>query len=1544
MTRAEIAQKLIAIWEEILNQKQLSKTADFFELGGTSLLATQLISRIYHHFNVELILSSIFEYRTPVQLAEIITEKQKKDRFSIEPIPQHSHYGLSHAQRRLWIIHEILTDKRVYNIARAYSIKGPLDLSALESSVDFLVKRHEILRTFFKSVNGDPRQFIANASVINLQQIDLSNHPNAEEKINIVKEAEANHSFDLTAAPLFRFKLLKVSDQLHYLLLTIHHIIADGMSINLIFKEIWSYYSVFKTGHLPNPKPLSFQFKDYAHHHYKRVDSPVMEPHRQYWIRKLRNAQQLDLPCDFVRPNIQEYEGGRVRRKIPSSLTEGLQAYSLSIGSSMYMTLIAAVHVLLHKYTGNHQISTGIPVNNRNTLELEDQIGFYINTLVLNSRLDEISAFTPFVLDIKQLVLEAHEHKQYPFDKLVNDLVTERDTSRHPLFDVLVTMNEEGILAGSHLKEVPDELMFEEIKSGYELSKFDLLFGFTSTQKELIFTLKYNRSLFRESTATRMFEHFEQLLKTVIEDPNKSIGDVNIHLPSETTSILKHLSRKKTTDYPNLLTLWKDRVQHSAQAIAIQHPGGSMSYQDLDLRSEKISQALMHLGVGAEVIVAIYMERTIELPLAVLSILKAGGAWLPLNPSDPIDRNRYILNDARPKLIICNSDQCSELDSVDIRTTNIHELEELSRTVKSSIQHKSRSENQLMYVIYTSGSTGQPKGVLLEDRTLNNLINWQINQKSFGTELSTLQHSTQNFDVYYQELLSSLMSGGKLHLMPTDVSQNPAKVLQFMTEHGIERIFLPYAALQLLSEVQAQMNIALIKLKEIITAGEKLIITESIRRFMQGLEKPTLVNQYGPSEAHVVSSFVLEGDPSNWPKEPVIGQPISRTDMYVAQGQMAYPQLLGLAGELYLGGIAIARGYLNQPALTKEKFVELELDSGKPPMHMYKTGDLACLQDDGNFQFKGRLDNQIKIKGYRVEPGEIEATMSTVEGIRQAIVLPIRNQTNTQSLVAWYQTKVSGEPSSQVLKTFLQKRLPDYMVPTQLIEIDQFPVLANGKIALKKLVLPGMDQANSKTSENPSNFNADERQLIRIWEETLQVSPIGIHDNFFDLGGYSLLLVQLLWRIQQEMGLVVSMADLWQNPSISGILELKKNQGAQTEIEWVSIEKELQLGIEVDELHTSNGSHDFKNVLLTGATGFIGAFLLHDLLRKTHAKVYCLVRNKNEISGKERLLNNLERYGLMEQSDMQRVVAIDGDLSLPKLGMNAEDYAQLSKQVDQIYHNGAYVNFTSPYDQSKIPNVGGTRELIKLATLHRSKPIHYISTLGVFSNPDQAYDENVNIKDQKHSIVNGYAASKWVSEQLLLEARKIGLPSNIYRLGRITGSQQNGLSNEQDFFHRLLLSVLKEACYWNELSNIEIDLTPVDFVSNSIVSLSQHKNLNQQFHLINKEKITYESLFNLMARYFKMEITALPYDQWISRLESSAMEVDQSPHYLILPVLKDPNYLAKIRTEGKKKVTSRKTFEKLSQMDVPLPQRYQELIPLYFGHLSKLLSKEQLID
>jgi amino acid adenylation domain-containing protein len=1129
---------LCGIWASVLRVSRVGINENFFELGGHSLMATQLVSRVREAFAVELPLRELFARPTVASLAEQVEVALRGGLGVIAPplarVSREQELPLSHAQQRLWFLDQLEPGSATYNLPGAVRLQGQLDVEVLERTLDEVVRRHEVLRTTFVAVNGEPVQVIAPASQLRLPVLDLSELPEEqrEREARLAAQAEAARPFDLSAGPLLRVQLLRLGAEDHLVLFTVHHIISDGWSTGILVREVAALYEAYVAGRESPLPELEIQYADYAVWQREWLQGEVLEQQLAYWRQQLEELPVLQLPADRPRPLAPSHQGRTINFNLPAELTAELKRLSNTEGVTLYMTLLAAFKILLWRYSGQRDLVVGTPIAGRNQLATEGLIGFFVNTLVLHTEIRVEENFRALLTRVREIALGAYAHQDVPFEKLVEELHADRQMSATPLFQVMFVFLNVPMdaleLAGLTLRNF-------EIEN--KLSTFDLTLSAYESGPELAFGFEYNTDLFDETTIVRMGAHLQLLLERIVAEPEQQLSALSLLSAAEEHQLLREWN-ETSTEYPRDLCvhqLFEAQVLRTPENVAVSgDDDDELTYAELNRRANQLAHYLKQLGVGPETRVAILMERSLEMMVSVWAVLKAGGAYVPLDRHYPEELLRWIVSDSQSTLLLTHQRLGDSLPALEARVLCVDsEAETIAQQEECNPEFSMDVEN-LAYLIYTSGSTGQPKAVAVAHRSLVNYVTYAQGELGLTANDRMLQFASLSFDTSAEEIFPTLTTGARLVLRASELP-GAAAFIKMCAEREITVLDLPTAYWNELATNTTRADWeAAAKLRVVIIGGEKAR-PETVQQFRERVgPQVVLKNGYGPTETTIVATFAelvssADGVPDN--REVAIGRPINNATVYVLDQQMQLVPI-GVVGELYVGGAGVARGYLNRPHLTAARFVPNPF-SAELGARLYRTGDLARYRADGQLEFLGRADSQVKVRGFRIELGEIETVLRAHPAVREAIVIATEVAPDDKRLVAYVVTAQSGASGTE-LREYLRRRLPEYMVPVTFVKVAEFPMTASGKIDWRALPAPdGIDLEQAYQAPRTQT----EELLSGLFARVLRVPRVGVHDNFFELGGHSLLATQLVSRVREAFAVELPLRELFVRPTVAGLAE-----------------------------------------------------------------------------------------------------------------------------------------------------------------------------------------------------------------------------------------------------------------------------------------------------------------------------------------------------------------------------------------------------------------------
>ncbi len=1119
--QGELEQALAQVWAEVLQVERVGRHDHFFELGGHSLLAMRMVSQVRQRLGVELALSDLFANAELAAVAEVLSRSGRSTLPDIVPAPRDQALPLSFAQQRLWFLSQMEGANTAYNIPIALRLRGRLDEDALQRSLARIVARHETLRSRFAQFNDEAEVLIAPVdSGLPLQAEDLRRHPQAEDALLALIEGEASAPFDLEGDPLIRGRLVRMADDHHVLLLTLHHIVTDGWSMGVLTRELMALYQAFSHGE-PDPlPPLALQYTDYAVWQRRWLSGEVLQRQSDYWRQTLSGAPALlALPTDRPRPAQQDYAGRQIEITLDERLTAGLNALCQRHGVTLYMALTGAWAMLMARLSGQADVVIGSPVANRGRAEIEDLIGMFVNTLALRIDTSGELSTEALLAQVKARTLEAQAHQDLPFEQVVDIVKPERSLAHSPLFQTLFSWESRQ---GERL--VLDNLALEGVAEPSHFAKFDLSLTLREAQGELRGTLECATALFDEATVVRYFGYLQRLLQAMASDDHAVLEQVPMLAEDERQALLFDLNATDV-DYDLQQTihgLFEAQALRTPQAVAVKSGDRSLSYAELNRQANRLARHLRGLGVGPDARVGICVERSPEMVVGLLAILKAGGGYVPLDPAYPAERLAYMLDDSAPLAVLVHGATRSVLGESAAQVVDLDEAVWASQPA-DNLSAQGLTPQHMAYVIYTSGSTGQPKGVINEHSGVVNRLLWMQDAYRLSAEDTVLQKTPFSFDVSVWEFFWPLMTGARLVMARPEGHKDPQYLSDII---AAERVTTLHFVPSMLDVFLAHGDTARCAgLRQVMCSGEALP-GSLVRRFKRQLPGIGLHNLYGPTEAAVdVTAWDCAGPLDTTPDNTPIGKPIANTRMYILDGQRQ-PVPLGVVGELYIGGVQVARGYLNRAPLSAERFLE---DPFRPQGRMYRTGDVARWLADGNIEYLGRNDDQVKIRGLRIELGEIQSRLSALDGVQEAAVLAREDVPGDKRLVAYY---TGTAQSVEDLRTRLLEHLPDYMVPALFVHLNAWPLSPNGKLDRK--ALPAPDQAAASVRQYEAPVGETEITLAQLWCELLNVERVGRHDHFFELGGHSLLAVNLVARMRRA-GLTADVRVLFNQPTLAAL-------------------------------------------------------------------------------------------------------------------------------------------------------------------------------------------------------------------------------------------------------------------------------------------------------------------------------------------------------------------------------------------------------------------------
>ncbi|MBC9795254.1 amino acid adenylation domain-containing protein [Sinomicrobium weinanense] len=1124
-----VEKELDKIWQEVLQRDKIGRKASFFEMGGTSLKATQLVARIYKIFGMTLSIRDVFQHPVLGELALLIGTGEKENGKDIPPIGKQSEYEVSDGQRRLWVLTQFEGDISAYNMPGIFHFRGRLNKEALRRSFNSAIERHEILRTTFSAGDGHLKQYVhtAEEAGFDLEYTDLRKEDDPRGAAREIADKEALADFDLQSGPLLRARLLQLSEDAYTLVFNMHHIISDGWSVEVLIRDILAAYKAFCSGETYKVEPLRIQYKDYAAWQRMELQGEALEKHRRYWLTKLQGKLPvLELPADNPRPAVKTYNGASFEHTFNNARTREVEAWASLNGASLHMAILTAIYALFYRYTGQNDIILGTPSAGRIHKDLENQIGFYVNLLALRTTFEGADRFKDLLEKVKETTLGAYEHQVYPFDRLVEDVGVARELSRSPLFDVAVILHNTGL--EHETVRLPEGLEVQRSEPGVTVSKYDMQLNFYRLEEGLYLNLEYNTDIFEEARMARMAGHLEKMMKNMVADETAAIASVD-YLDKAEKEQLVYDWNNTLTPFPEDKTmhrLFEERAAVIPDHIAVVQGEDTLTYGQLNARANRLARFLLDRGVSNGDNIAIMTDRNVSMIVGMFGILKAGGAYVPIDPSYPADRQLYICDNSKVKVLL--SDRYYEVME-ELSDDILHILMEPGcfDTYEATDLDLPKSVTDLAYTIYTSGSTGRPKGVMIEHRSAVNLITWVNNTYDIGYDDRQLFITSMCFDLSVYDIFGTLAAGGAVIMATQEEVRDVHLLKKMMQEHRITFWdSVPTTMNHLITGLEdAGENYLQHDLKVVFMSGDWIPVDlpDRIRKFFP---ETRVISLGGATEGTVWSNFYpVEGKHRHWSSIPY-GRPLANNFFYILD-EYLNPVPQGVRGELFIGGIGVARGYANDPEKTANAFVKDPFRKELGGM-MYRTGDLGCMSPDWQMEFLGRKDHQVKIRGFRVEIGEVNTTLAGHSEVKEAVVVA-KGERNNIFLTAYYTAK--SDIGATDLRKYMGGFLPDYMIPSYFVQMDNLPLNANGKIDYK--ALPEPELSGMREDDYKAPVTATEKKLGAIWKAILQVDNPGTDDDFFSIGGHSLTAMRVLSWIHRKFGVQLDLRTMFIHPTIS---------------------------------------------------------------------------------------------------------------------------------------------------------------------------------------------------------------------------------------------------------------------------------------------------------------------------------------------------------------------------------------------------------------------------
>lgn len=1440
------------IFEKLLKTKINNIEENIFNLGIDSLLCIQATSLIYEKFNIRITIKDIFNNPSISLLANFI-DKKSNIQFDILKIKEQEYYHTSSAQKRIYYASKLSDfNSTVYNISGGIEFFETLDFEKIKYCFNVIVQRYESFRTYFEIIDGEIYQKILPSINLNITKTYCNVN-----NINLEFE-KFNTAFDLSKAPLLKIQVLFLNNGHTMIFISMHHIISDGTSMQILLQD---FYKLYNNQELD---PKKFTYKDFINYEQYYSGSYNYANSKDFWLNEFsEEIPILNLPTDFLRPSQFTYLGAKYQTTIPEDLTKQILKVSKENQVTPYMFLLACYYILLYKYTNQTHIVIGSPVANRNIPEFSNLIGMFVNTLPIKKKIPSEIPFLEFLKDVKEKCLSCLENQNYPFDELVKNLNLNRDVSRNPLFDTMFIYQNSDI---SNL-DILDKKIKYYIPDTH-ISKFDL--SLEIIPKKLCFDInfEYCTNLFKKETIENLSIHYIELIKNVLKDANTHISQLEILTIYEKNKILYEFNNTRKLYNKNLYiyNLIDNQCKKTPDKTAITFKNQTLTYEQLYNYTNSLANYMHNLNIGKGSIVGIMLPRGFEVLLAIIATLKTGACYIPIDPSFPVSRINYMLENSNAALLITNSkNTISSIPTLDISLTN-------STIYDSNTElhfENNLTPNDPSYIIYTSGSTGNPKGVVLNHKALNNLTNYLNNYvdylKNDYENMAIASLTTISFDIFIFETIISLQKGLNVVMATENEQTMPDRLNTLIEKNNIKAFQLTPSRMEiLLNNLNLIPNLT--NIKYITLAGEAL--SKKLVDSIKSLGEITIYNGYGPSETTVFSTFT---DVTNY-DIITIGKPLDNTQFYIFDRDNNICPI-GVPGELCICGDGVGIGYKNIAPTVKNNYTISPI-SHRP---MYKTGDLVKFLPNGELLYLGRIDNQIKIRGLRIELEEIENKILEYPNIKKTVILAETDSNNRKYLIAYI--TISDKISINKLREHLRKTLPKYMIPSYFEILDDFPYLPNGKINKKELPQPS--QKNKSQELLPARNDMD-RKLILIFENLLNLSPISITDNFFELGGDSLLAINLqieLLKFTDE----ITYADIFLNPTVQELSDKINNitnipESLSNTIDLLNCNSYIQKKLQVENNYNSV---DVRNLLLTGATGFLGAHILNEFIRNSTCTIYCLLRKEKGISLRDKLQNQFHFY-FGNELDMyigNRIQLLEGDISQENLGLSLTDYNFIKDNIQIILNCAAKVSHFGKYELYKKINVDAVKRLVDFSK-NNNKKLYHISTTSVSGDSLNSNTDFITLNNKTFSeynffinqkIENVYVKSKFEAEKYIIQELPNGLDAYILRVGNLMGRYTDGKFQrniEENAYINRLLSFIRMKTIPSDFMEHKLEFTPVDCAANAIFKIISHETNHRIFHITNDNLIPIAKLVSIFNdNYYKINTLDLPaFNEYINSL------------------------------------------------------------------------------
>lgn len=1344
------------------------------------------------------------------------------------------YYPLTHPQKGIWYTEKLYPGTSIGVVAGTMRIKGNIDYDLLRKAIYTLLSKCKSLKLHFIERNGEPFQFISNSDNSEIDYFDFSK--SAIESLYKWDTKQTETPFEILNSDLYYFAVLKISDDEAGVYIKIHHLICDAWSITQVGNKIFEYYSKLKNNMEIDDDDLP-SYMDFILSELEYFKTSRYLKDKEYWNDKYKTIPELAA----IKVKTTNSVSSKAKRKtfvIPVKLGNKIQEYCLKNKTTNFSIFLSAIAMYINRIYGKEDIVLGIPVLNRSNIREKETIGMFIGVMPIRVQIDNNSNFKNINNDISVEWMTGLKHHKYPYDFILND-IRENKENKEELFDIMLSYQ------NAKYKKIENfgDFMGRWHFNGHQKQSLYIHINDREDNGNFILDYDYKTDLFYEKEIEFLHDHIIRLLWHALDNPDKIIRNLDIVSEKEKNKILCQFNNS-AAEYPTDKTihqLFEEQVERTPNGTAVVFNDIKLTYNELNHRANQLARKLRSDGVKADSIVGIMAFRSIEMIVSIFAVLKAGGAFLPLDPDYPRERLDLMVKSSNTDVILCQTDLVGKI-AYSGKIINIDD-ENNFQGDSTNLIHQNSPDN-LIYVIFTSGSTGIPKGVMLEHKNIVNLMCFEFTRTNINFKSRVLQFTTINFDVSYQEIFSTLLFGGELFLISDEMRKNASQLLEFIEENYIRVLFIPPSYLKHLTSNEKFAETLCKSIRHIIVAGEQLLVPELLKKYLKKYNV-YLHNHYGPSETHVASTFTV--DPRHdIPDIPPIGKPISNARIYLLDSSMNLVPI-GAPGELFISGDCVGRGYINRPDLTSERFIENPFEPGE---RMYKTGDNAKWKSEGDIEFLGRRDFQIKIRGFRIELGEIENQLLKYEDIKNCVVIDRINTEGHKYLCAYIEAPQNVNESE--VKGYLSGILPYYMIPSQIVKMDKLPLTPNGKI--DRNALPDICLNNKSVNDISLCRNKMDELLIGIWKNVLGGSNISIDDTWQDLGGDSLSIISIQTKLY-DCDIHIDTQDLYRFPSVrllSDFLLSRQNKKPAT-LADVNVGKRISL----NNSYLPINHKKIGNILLTGTTGYLGAHILYELLKQTNTNIYCLVRGNSHKDAKIYLKSILSYYfnTAFYKNNMNRIIVVNGDITINEFGLGKQEFAELTKKIDIIIHSAALVKHYGDYNEFERINVVGTNNIINFAKESFAE-LYHISTIGI-SGHSLAVNKNIHYRFTENDYDIGqnyqdnmYVRSKFEAEGLIISNLDKGLNSCIIRVGNLTNRYSDykfQKNPENNAFQNKLKAIIDIGHIPENFLSQEMEITPVDLCAKAIVKIMVNNNYSGKvFHLYNPNKVNANEVIKVL--------------------------------------------------------------------------------------------------